>query len=366
MAVDGVVLILGIDGRVDLLTLDLVLLVVAAVDVALAHRALALIGLHRQLLHLDHRVRQHRVVPVDWVDQGLVEADGTHHHADIHFHRRQVSRTRRVLVQDVVLDEALQRVHAVGQVVETVTGLADILRIDLVVDLAGLLIEGADVTLCNAVLGLQDGVGLHEERMAVLLGVGHPAHLTPGVRPVVVLLVLTGPPVGILHGQHVVVDTRGDECGIECADLGIVAHGVGDVTVRFLDHHIHRLHDTVLHGVVLQLIVDVGGTLQEDHGIAVVVEAGRGGQIAAHQVGRSQTVLRHLHRGVHIGDDVVAGHGVAVGIRQLVDALQATLLQEGVHSVVIRHEAGIVTVGREQVHQTSPVDDGRKLTILVA
>ena len=253
--------VIRLHGGIDMLALNVVGLIVAAVDITLTHDSMAGIVGHRELLYLHHRVRQQGVMPVDRVNQRLVKAEGTVHHTDIHFHRRQVSRTGHILVQDMILDEAAQRVHRVAQVLIAVTGRIDVLRIYRVVEFAGLFVEGTDVALGNAVLLCQHFVGNDKEGKAVLLRIGYPCHLTPCVRLIVVLAVALGIPGGVVHQSQFLKQSRSNECLIIGADLRIVAQHVGDVAVGLLDDHIDGLHDTILHRVVLQRVVDLCDTL---------------------------------------------------------------------------------------------------------
>ena len=55
-------------------------------------------------------------------------------------------------IQDVVLDEAVQGIHTVCEILEAMAGCIYILRIDLVIDRAGQVIEGTQITLLDAVL----------------------------------------------------------------------------------------------------------------------------------------------------------------------------------------------------------------------
>ncbi len=79
-------------------------------------------------------------------------------------------------------------------------------------------------------------------------------------------------PVGVNDFLYLVDDTRGNQRIVERADSWIVTHHIRDIAVGFLDHHIDRLHDTVFHGVVFQVEIDVGQSFKIDHGIAVVVK----------------------------------------------------------------------------------------------
>ena len=183
------------------------------------------------------------------------------------------------------------------------------------------------------------------------------------VRLIVVLLVLPRFPVRVFHCQHLFDDTCFHQCLIEGADLRIVTHHVTDIAVRLLNHLVYRLHDTILYGVVFQIVVDIGHTLQVDDGIAVVIEAWRCCQIASHQIGRIQTVCDHVEGDVHIRHDVCPGDGVAVRIRQLVQTAESTLLQVGTESIVRRDKTSVVSVRCQQVHQACSFHNFGEITV---
>ena len=283
-----------------------------------------------------------------------------------HLLNKRVGGTAHALVQQVILHEAAKGIHRVGEVGKAMTLGVDILGINRVVDFAGFVVEGLDVALGNAILGRQDAVGHGEECEAILLGVGHPGYLLPEVRGVVILVVALGVPGFVFHEHQLVEQARGLQGSKVGTDLGVALHDVGQVTVRLLYHHVDGLHDTVLHGVVLQVVVDTCRTFEYHHGVAVGVEALRGGDDAAQHVGGSQTVGVHLHRGIHIAHEVGPSNGVAVGHREVADAALAFLRQIGSHSLIVGHEAGIVAIGREQVGKSGLVDNGIEVAILRA
>ena len=273
VAIEGIMHRFALNGGIDMLAFNLVILVVTAVDVALAQLPFADILSDCQLLNLHHGVRQQSVVPVHGVDERLFKAEGSVYHADTHFHRGQVGSATHILVEDVILDKTAQRVHAVSQVLETMPRSADILRIYLIIDFTGLVIKCPQVALGNTVFGLQDGVGHDKEGVGRLLRVRHPAHFAPSVRLVVVLRIGLRIPVGVSNSHDIIVDPSGLQCFKISADDGIVTQNVGEVAVRLLNDSIHGLHDTVFDGVVLQLVVNLHQSLKNDHSIAVIVEA---------------------------------------------------------------------------------------------
>ena len=151
VTIDGIVYGLCFYRRVDMLSLNLELSIVAAVDVALTSLAFSDVFVHHQLFHLHHRVWQQCVMPVGRVDQCHVDTEGTVHNTIVDLHRRQVGCTGTVFIKNVILYKPAQRVHRVFQILETVSRRIDILWINLVVDLTSLLVEGVDVTRCYAV-----------------------------------------------------------------------------------------------------------------------------------------------------------------------------------------------------------------------
>ena len=96
---------------------------------------------------------------------------------------------------------------------------------------------------------------------------------------------------------------------------------------------------------------DMCSLLNIYHGVAVGIQTLLGGQIAPHQVGCGDGLLVHHIGSVHVVDEVRACDGVAVGIAELVYALQAASLQKLVNGVIVGQEAGIAAIGGKQVHQ---------------
>ena len=92
---------------------------------------------------------QQGLIPVAGIGQLAVEAkglvDGTH----VHDECGEVAGAGHVAVQDVILHEAAQRVHAVGEILKAMAGSIDILGIDLVVDLACQVVEGTQIAIAR-------------------------------------------------------------------------------------------------------------------------------------------------------------------------------------------------------------------------
>ncbi len=104
-------------------------------------------------------------MPVARVGERLVNTNGAHT-VEVHFHRCQVGGTGYIFIQNMVLDETVQGIHAVGQVLEAVARCTDILGVNLVIDLAGLVVEGTDISFGNAVFLFQYIIGLDKEGIA--------------------------------------------------------------------------------------------------------------------------------------------------------------------------------------------------------
>ena len=110
---------------------------------------------------------------------------------------------------------------------------------------------------------------------------------------------------------------------------------------------------------------DVCQTLNLDNGVAILILNRLGSQITALQVIGGQEVTIHLEGRIHVLHQMGTGNRITVSIGQLIHAGQATALQIRIHGLVVRQEAGISSVGGQQLHQLSSLHDGLKLAVLL-
>ena len=343
---------------------------------------LCILTLHgAQLLNLQHGVRQQCLVPVNGVQPFRLKAECLLRL--FHDESSQVGGTRHVAGHDVILYESLQRVHAVLQVFKLMSFSIDIVREDGVINLTSEVVHGTKGTVGSrdAVLfefQIVDRVRLYECGKAIFLGIGYPRHLISHVRLVAVQGIVTLVIGRVVNQKNLLTDSRKHECLIEIADFRVLTQDISNIAVRLLNHHVNRLHDTVLHRVVLMNDVgdgyavsfidrigedDMGSTFQVDHGIAVVVQTLRGSDVSSQQVGIRQTVLRHFKSRIHIGHQVRACNGVTICIRQLVKTRKSVILKKLLHSLVGRQEASIFSISGKQVHELCPLDNGLEITV---
>ena len=104
----------------------------------------------------------------------------------INHHRKQFVSTWHITVHDMVLDKALQRVDTVRQVLKLMSLSFHITRIHRIVDFAGQIIEGTQITITGVNIIFSkfltiDGVWLYESGKTILFPIGHPPHFSMSV-----------------------------------------------------------------------------------------------------------------------------------------------------------------------------------------
>ena len=240
-AVQGILLKLIFNTRDDAHTGDGELIVVAAVDVALTHGTATSPLTNGQTLELHHGVRQHRLIPVD----------GVHHRRQNTYIgiRSEVVPTLHITVEDVISQEAIQRVLRMLDMSKVVIISIGILWIHFVVDFAGFLIKilhGGDV-----VLRPQRGIGRDEHRESITLFVRNRCRLLVHVRGVTNAWPNSMVPSSIFVFEERISQSRKLQCSYIKRNVRIGLHHIDDHAVTALQHFRDGLHDTILHRVVL-------------------------------------------------------------------------------------------------------------------
>ena len=94
-------------------------------------------------------------MPVTGIDTGLINTNGTFEVGLVsNLLGCQVVSTGSNLIQNVILYEAVQGVHTVGEVLKAMAGGIHIIGINLVIDGAGQVVETLEVTLLDALFRL--------------------------------------------------------------------------------------------------------------------------------------------------------------------------------------------------------------------
>jgi len=196
----------------------------------------------------------------------------------------------------------------------------------------------------DIIFACQDRVRCDEQRESILLLIRHHSHLSPEVRGVVIAGILLGIVVLVLQHLQGINHTGSHQRLVEERNLGILLHVVNHTGIGVLKHHIDRMHNTILYRVVFCTIIDMGGTIQIYHRIAVSIESMGNLDVTTVHVGSMQRTIRHFNGRIHIGHQVCTGNGVTVCIGQLIQRAFSALLQIGIHCLIVGRKAGVMTV----------------------
>ena len=171
----------------------------------------------------------------------------------------------------------------------------------------------------NAILVCQDRIGRHKGCETIFLGVWNSGCLLVDMRCIFItrifLRVIICISIGVSHQD---CQARSGESLREERDFLILLHHVWQHAVAVFQHLAHRLHDTILYRVILQLIDDVRCSVKKHYGIAILVQSMSHLYITTVHVRSGDNTRVHVRGSIHVADEMGASDRIAVGLREFV------------------------------------------------
>ena len=240
----------------------------------------------------------------------------------------------------MISHEHVERIVAVGNLIEVMGCLiVGVIAEDRVINLAGKVIDGPHFvgSYAHAIVAelcLHHVVWLNKDCKSVFLLVRGDGYFVPEVRGIRICAILRGVIILVLHLDKGITQTCSHETVVEYADAVVVLDDVGNGAVGIFKHHVDRMNNTILYGVVLEFEDNLRHTVKLHHGIEVLVDGVRNLYVTLVEVGGVESTVVHVERCIHVVHEVCPGDSVALLLGQVFHTVESLLLEEFCHHVV--------------------------------